>query len=96
MRAYWIGQATRLFLELGNLSAPVLGWQEWDALSDATKRQLEPLAQEAEKRFVTPLLRATARLQPSSKSGDNAQITESQSDSDHFPIWKSKRKGLVP
>lgn len=72
VRAYWIGQATRLYLELGNLSAPVLGWQEWDALAEATNRQLEPLAQEAEKRFVAPLLRATARLQADSEGGESA------------------------
>jgi hypothetical protein len=72
VRAYWIGQATRLYLELGNLSAPVLGWPEWDALAEATDLQLEPLAQEAEKRFAAPLLRAAARLQADSEGAESA------------------------
>jgi hypothetical protein len=72
VRAYWIGQATSLFLELGNVTAPVLGWQEWNALSDTTERQLRPLAEEAEKRFLAPLQRAAARLQSVKDSGETA------------------------
>lgn len=71
VRAYWIGQATSLFLELGSVTAPVLGWPEWPALADATERQLRPLAQEAERRFIAPLHRAAMRFQPGGDSGES-------------------------
>lgn len=60
VRAYWIGQAIRLHLELCQLVAPVLGWQESEGLAAETRRQLAPLAQEAELRFIEPLRRAVA------------------------------------
>src|SRR6202050_845610 len=71
VRAYWIGQATSLFLELGNVTTPVLGWREWPALADTTERQLRPLAHEAEQRFFAPLQRAAKRLQAGRDSGDS-------------------------
>jgi len=72
VRAYWIGQATNLFLQLGNLTAPVLGWEEWPALADATERQLRPLAQEAEERFLAPLQRAAMRHRSGNNSGESS------------------------
>ncbi len=60
VRAYWIAQSIGLHLDLCHLVAPVLGWQGWDAIADATQSQLQPLAEEAERRFSESLLRAVA------------------------------------
>jgi hypothetical protein len=60
VRAYWIGQSTRLHLDLCHLAGPVLGWQEWDAIADVAERQLDPLAEEADRRFMEPLRQAMA------------------------------------
>jgi hypothetical protein len=60
VRAYWLAQSISLHLDLCHLVAPVLGWQGWDAIADATQSQLQPLAEEAERRFSEPLLQAMA------------------------------------
>lgn len=60
VRAYWIAQSVSLHLELCHLVAPVLGWREWDAIAEVTQIQLEPLAEEAERRFSDPLRQALA------------------------------------
>ena len=62
LRAYWIGQATGLYLELCQFVAPVLGWPpEWDEIQAATQTQRQPLADEAERRYSRPMLQALAR-----------------------------------
>lgn len=52
IRAYWISVDIRLYLDLCNLVEPVLGWPEWKALSGQTRANLEPLAQEAQQRYL--------------------------------------------
>ena len=52
VRAYWISVNIRLYLDLCDLVEPVLGWPEWDALAEQTRAKLEPLAREAEKRYL--------------------------------------------
>jgi hypothetical protein len=59
-RAYWIAQSIKLHLGLCQVVAPELGWPEWDAIAEKTKRELLPLAEEAQRRFSEPLLRAIA------------------------------------
>jgi hypothetical protein len=41
---------------------PVLSWGEWDALAAQTRTQLEPLAREAEKRYLQPVKDAVTNL----------------------------------
>ena len=60
-RAYWIAQSIKLHLGLCQVVAPELGWPEWDAIAEKTKGELLPLAEEAQRRFSEPLLRAMAR-----------------------------------
>jgi hypothetical protein len=60
VRAYWIGQNIALHLGLCHLAAPVLGWDEWDAMAAAIEGQLQPLAEEANRRFSEPLPQAMA------------------------------------
>jgi hypothetical protein len=55
VRAYWMSASTRLYLALCDLAGPVLGWPEWDALTDQTRTGLEPLAHEAQQRYLERL-----------------------------------------
>ena len=50
----------RLYVDLCDLAAPVLGWQEWDALAGETRTKLELLAKEAQQRYLGPVLEAMA------------------------------------
>jgi hypothetical protein len=52
VRAYWMAVDTQLYLDLGDLVEPVLGWPEWRALAEHTRTQLEALWQEAHERYV--------------------------------------------
>jgi hypothetical protein len=52
VRAYWMSANIRLYLGLCDLAGPVLGWPEWDALTGQTRTRLEPLAQEAQQRYL--------------------------------------------
>lgn len=61
-RAYWTAVAIRLYLDLCDLAAPVLGWPDWEATTEAVRRRLQSLADEAEKRYEAPLRRALARM----------------------------------
>ena len=58
VRAFWIAMSIELHLELCRLVVPVLGWQRWEAALDALDRKLRPLAEEAQRRFAEPHLRA--------------------------------------
>ncbi len=60
VRAYWIGVNIRLYLDFGDLAAPVLGWQQWAAMAGQIRPDLQPLAKEAERRYVEPALQAMA------------------------------------
>ena len=51
-RAYWLAQGTLLHLNLCRLVAPVLGWQGWEAVNGTFQARFEPLAEEAERRFI--------------------------------------------
>ena len=55
VRAYWASASTRLYLDLCDLAGPALGWPEWDALTDHTRTGLEPLAYEAQQRYLERL-----------------------------------------
>jgi hypothetical protein len=58
VRAYWIAQGILLHLDMCDLAAAVLIWgQEWQALAAQTRNQLEPLAEEATRRYAEPLQR---------------------------------------
>ena len=59
-RAYWIAQSIGLHLDLCQLVAPELGWQNWDPIAEKTEGDLRPLAEEAHRRFAGPLLQAMA------------------------------------
>jgi len=61
-RAYWTAQAIQLYLDLCDLAAPVLSWPDWHTTSAAIRSQLQPLANEAEKRHAEPWQRAFAKL----------------------------------
>jgi hypothetical protein len=52
VRAYWMSANIRLYLDLCDLAGPVLGWPEWDGLSEQARTGLEPLAQEAQRRYL--------------------------------------------
>jgi len=52
VRTYWMSANIRLYLDLCDLAGPVLGWPEWDALTRQTRTRLEPLAQEAQRRYL--------------------------------------------
>jgi hypothetical protein len=61
MRAYWIAQSILLNLDMCDLAASVLGWgQEWETLAEQTRNHLQPLAEEAGRRFIEPWQRAFA------------------------------------
>jgi len=61
-RAHWTAVAIRLYLDVCDLTAPVLDWPNWDATAASTRRQLQPLADEAERRYEAPMRRALARI----------------------------------
>ena len=42
----------RLYLDLCDLVEPVLGWPEWQTLTGQIRARLEPLAQEAQQRYL--------------------------------------------
>jgi hypothetical protein len=52
VRAYWMSATIRLYLDLCELAGPVLGWPEWDALTGQTRTELQPLAEEAQHRYL--------------------------------------------
>jgi hypothetical protein len=52
VRAYWMSANIRLYLDLCDLVEPVLGWPEWETLTEQTRTELEPLAQEAQQRYL--------------------------------------------
>lgn len=52
VRAYWTSVNIRLYLDLCELTGPVLGWAEWDALVEQSRTRLQPLAQEARQRYL--------------------------------------------
>jgi hypothetical protein len=58
VRAYWIAQNITLYLALCHLAAPVLDWHDWDTIASTAERQLQPLAEEAERRYTEPLIHA--------------------------------------
>jgi hypothetical protein len=70
VRAYWIAMSTELHLELCRLVAPVLGWQRWEAALDALSSRLQPLAEEAQRRFGEPHLRAWQQRVASGEAPD--------------------------
>jgi hypothetical protein len=61
-RAYWTALAIQLYLDICDLTAPVLGWPDWEATAAATRRRLQPLADEAKRRYEEPMRRALARI----------------------------------
>jgi len=64
VRAYWIGVATDVYLEFCDLVAGILGWRNWQDLSERTHGQLEPLAREATTRFFRPFLGVASGIVP--------------------------------
>lgn len=52
VRAYWMSVNIRLYLDLCDLVEPVLGWPEWKAVTGQTRAGLEPLAKEAQQRYL--------------------------------------------
>lgn len=54
--AYWTAKSTSLLLGLCGLVAPVLGWQDWDTTAATIEGRLQPLAEEAERRFSQAML----------------------------------------
>jgi hypothetical protein len=69
VRAYWIAQSVRLHLDVCHLAAPVLGWgQMWDDLAAQTKETLDPLAKEAERRYLAPFEQAMANAPEQDRS----------------------------
>ena len=62
VRAHWMAVDIRLYLDLCDLAMPVLSWGEWETLAAQTRTQLEPLAREAEKRYLRPVEDAVANL----------------------------------
>jgi hypothetical protein len=52
VRAYWMAVDIQLYLDLGDLVEPVLGWPDWRVLAEQIRAQLEPLWQEAHERYV--------------------------------------------
>lgn len=60
VRAYWIAQDIKLYLALCHLAAPILDWHDWDKIANTAESQLQPLAEEAERRYTEPMLQAMA------------------------------------
>jgi hypothetical protein len=52
VRAYWASVNVRLYLDLCELADPVIGGPEWKTLTSATRAKLEPLAHEAQQRYL--------------------------------------------
>jgi hypothetical protein len=52
VRAYWMSVDIRLYIDLCDLAAPVLAWQEWADLAVQTRAELEPLSREAQRRYL--------------------------------------------
>lgn len=52
VRAYWIAVGIRLYLDVCDLVESVLGWPEWEAVTEQTRTKLEQLAQEAQQRYL--------------------------------------------
>lgn len=52
VRAYWIGVDIRLYLDLCDLVEPVLFWPDWETFTGQIRTSLEPLAQEAQQRYL--------------------------------------------
>jgi hypothetical protein len=52
VRAYWMSVDIRLYLDLCDLVGPVLGGPEWKILTGQIRTRLEPLAQEAQRRYL--------------------------------------------
>jgi len=52
VRAYWVSVSIKLYLDLCDLTEPVLGWPGWSALSEQIRNDLEPLAREAQQRYL--------------------------------------------
>lgn len=61
VRAYWMSVSIRLYLDLCDLAGPVLGWPEWDALTEQTRTGLQPLAEEAQQRYLGRLQEELAK-----------------------------------
>lgn len=61
VRAYWIAQSIALHLDMCHLAAPVLDWQDWDAIASRTEGELRPLSEEAERRYAEPRRQALAK-----------------------------------
>jgi hypothetical protein len=60
VRGYWTAQNIKLYLALGHLAAPILDWHGWDAIANTAETNLRPLAEEAERRYMEPMLQAMA------------------------------------
>lgn len=52
VRAYWMSVDIRLYLDLCDLVHPMLGGPEWKVLTGQIRARLEPLAQEAKRRYM--------------------------------------------
>jgi hypothetical protein len=52
VRAYWMSANIRLYLDLCDLAGPVPGWPGWDGFSEQTRTELEPLAHQAQQRYL--------------------------------------------
>jgi hypothetical protein len=70
VRAYWIAVSIELHLQLCRLAVPVLGWQKWEAAFDALDGKLRSLAEEAQRRFAEPHLRAWQQRVASGQAPD--------------------------
>lgn len=63
IRAYWISVNIRLYLDLCNLVEPVLGSPEWKVLTGQIRTRLEPLTQEAQRRYLERIQEEMANAQ---------------------------------
>lgn len=62
VRAYWMSASIRLYLDLCGVAGPVLGWPEWDALTEQARTELAPLVEEAQHRYLGRLQEEMANL----------------------------------
>lgn len=60
LRAYWISADIRLYLDLCDLVDPVVGWPGWSAFSKKIRTEFEPLAQEAQQRYLSRIKKEMA------------------------------------
>ena len=72
VRAYWLSVNIRLYLDLCDLVEPVLGWPEWQTLTGQIRARLEPLAQEAQQRYLDASKRTWPTRQPGPASRHRA------------------------